>query len=266
MIPELLRIPFFGSLSLPVYTFGFFMLCCFLGALKLLEKILKELKLDSSLAEHMVTAGAIGGIIGARITSILSNPEMLMRDPVGTILSGAGFVYYGGFIAGVLSVWWVISRRGFKFMEMSDVVAAPLAFGYAIGRVGCQLSGDGDYGQQSTLPWAMNYAYGVFPTLELVHPTPVYETIGALILTAFLLSGFARKFFSYQGQLFGVYLTVSAIFRFLVEVIRIEPIYFGTLTQAQFFSLILIVLGLMLIIYPNIFKSSADNSSLFCRT
>ncbi|HMO16833.1 MAG TPA: prolipoprotein diacylglyceryl transferase [Oligoflexia bacterium] len=264
MIPELFRIPLFGFTSLPVYTFGFFMLCCFLGALKLLEKIFRELNIDLKLAENMVTGGALGGILGARVLSVLSYPEALLRDPIGTIFSGAGFVYYGGFIGGVLAVWWVISRRGYAFMQMSDLVAAPLAFGYAIGRVGCQLSGDGDYGIPTSLPWGMNYAYGVIPTMEVVHPTPVYETAGALLLTAFLISTFARSKLCYEGQIFGVYLMLSALFRFLVEFLRIEPLLISFLTQAQFFSIILFLTGLFFVFRPHILSTAeSKKQSLF---
>src|SRR5690606_14201703 len=103
MIPELLRIPLLiVDISLPVYTFGFFMLCCFLGGMKLLEKILEEVRIDTGIAEQLVTWAAIGGIVGARLLSILSHPDALLHDPVGTIFSSSGFVFYGGFIGGFL--------------------------------------------------------------------------------------------------------------------------------------------------------------------
>ena len=63
---------------------------------------------------------------------------------------------------------------------MLDVASVPLAAGYAIGRIGCQLAGDGDYGKPWDGPWAMAYPNGTVPTTEEVHPTPVYETITML--------------------------------------------------------------------------------------
>jgi phosphatidylglycerol---prolipoprotein diacylglyceryl transferase len=252
MIPELLQIPIpFTGFSLPVYTFGFFMLCCFLGAMKLLEKQLEEVSFDTGIAEQLVTWAAIGGILGARILSIFSHPEALLNDPVGTIFSSSGFVFYGGFLGGFIGVMWVLKRNKLSPLAMSDVIAAPLAFGYGIGRIGCQLSGDGDYGHASSLPWAMNYAYGVVPVYETVHPTPVYETMGAFLLTWILISSVTRHYFRYQGQLFGLYLVISAVFRFMVEFLRIEPIVGLGLTQAQLFSLFLLITGMVFILRKN---------------
>lgn len=250
MIPELFSIPFPFFGTLPIYTFGFMMLCCFLGAMKLLEKLLASLNMEEVIAEQLITWAAIGGILGARLLSILSYPSALMADPIGVIFSGSGFVFYGGFLGGALAVYLVLKRNSLSPISMGDVIAAPLAFGYAIGRIGCQLSGDGDYGSPSSLPWAMNYLYGVVPTADIVHPAPVYETFAALLLTFLLLSPKTRAFFKFRGQLFGVYLAISAIFRFLVEFLRIEPIVWQGLTQAQVFALILFITGVLFIFLP----------------
>ena len=86
-------------------------------------------------------------------------------------------------------------------------MAAPgLALGYAIGRIGCQLSGDGDYGEPSDLPWAMSYPDGTVPTDQDVHPTPVYETL-AMGLVAWLLWQWRDRF--RPGILFALYLLLS---------------------------------------------------------
>jgi phosphatidylglycerol:prolipoprotein diacylglycerol transferase len=244
VLPELLRIPFPFFGSLPVYTFGFFMLCCFLGAMRLLENCLEEVRLDPGIAEPLITWAAIGGILGARLLSIVSNLEALLYDPIGTIFSSSGFVFYGGFIGGFLGVYFVLKRNKLSPLALSDVVAAPLAFGYGLGRIGCQISGDGDYGSASSLPWSMNYLYGVVPTSELVHPTPVYESIGAFLLTWLLVSPGIRKKLTLQGQLFGLYLLVSALFRYKVEFLRIEPVILAGLTQAQVISVVIFLFGL----------------------
>ena len=60
---------------------------------------------------------------------------------------------------------------------LADVAAPALAIGLAIGRIGCQLAGDGDYGVPTDLPWGMSYPNGVVPTTERVHPTPIYEML-----------------------------------------------------------------------------------------
>ena len=100
---------------------------------------------------------------------------------------------------------------------MFDVAAVPLAIGYAIGRIGCQLAGDGDYGIPWDGPWAMAYPNGTVPTTEEVHPTPVYETI-AMSIVALLLWRWRHRW--RPGTLFGLYLILAGAERFLVEFVR----------------------------------------------
>jgi phosphatidylglycerol---prolipoprotein diacylglyceryl transferase len=223
------------------------MLLCFVGSMLLLQKCLLENKKDPSLAEPMITYAAIGGIIGARVFSILSDTEHLIEDPIGVIFGSAGFVFYGGFIGGVLGVVLLLRMKSQRVSEYFNIVAAPLAFGYAIGRLGCQLSGDGDYGIESSLPWAMNFSLGVVPTDLNVHPTPLYESIFSMCLAVILRHVSIRNFFSTNGRLFGLYLVCSGLLRFLVEFIRIEPVLIGSLSQAQVISIPLFIIGLFFI-------------------
>ena len=116
----------------------------------------------------------------------------------------------------------------------------PLAVGYAIGRVGCQLSGDGDYGTASDLPWAMAYPDGTVPTTDEVHPTPVYETL-AMGLAGIVLWRMRDRFA--PGVLFGLYLMIAGVERFLIEFIRRNDEVVAGLTQAQLISLVLLGLG-----------------------
>jgi phosphatidylglycerol:prolipoprotein diacylglycerol transferase len=116
----------------------------------------------------------------------------------------------------------------------------PLAVGYAIGRVGCQLSGDGDYGIASDLPWAMAYPDGTVPTTESVHPTPVYETLAMGLAGLFLWRLRDRVA---PGVLFGLYLVIAGIERFLVEFVRRNEEVVAGLTQAQLIALAMLALG-----------------------
>lgn len=249
MIPKLIEIPLpFGSL--PIYSFGVSMVLCFLAAWRCLEQQLKRAGEPPELAERMITWAAIGGIVGARICYILTFPHEFLAAPIATAFGGAGFVFYGGFIGGAFAVWLLLRKEKKSFLKMSDLTAPSLAVGYAVGRIGCQLSGDGDYGKESSLPWAMSYAHGVVPTPPgvLVHPTPVYETIVSLAI-AMLLLWLGKKSFRFlavNGALFGVYLMLSAVARFLVEFIRIEPIVLLSLTEAQVIGLIMFGIGLWL--------------------
>jgi phosphatidylglycerol:prolipoprotein diacylglycerol transferase len=127
---------------------------------------------------------------------------------------------------------------------MLDVVAIPLALGYPIGRVGCQLSGDGDYGIKTGLPWGMPYPHGTVPTRAHVHPTPVYETLSTGLIALFLWR--VRDRYP-PGVLFGLYLVLSGIERLLIESIRRNDDVVAGLTLPQLISLGLIVGGAALV-------------------
>lgn len=227
------------------------MLLCFLGAYSLLAKYCINSGLTSKLAEDMITWAGIGGVLGARIVSILSNPRLLMQDPIGTIFSSAGFVFYGGLIGGMLAVYLLLRKNNLSFYRMSDLVAPALSLGYAIGRIGCQLSGDGDYGIQTNQLWATSYKYGVVATESLVHPTPVYESLYSVVILLILSSKFSLKSLPWQGQIFGLYLILSSISRFLVEFLRIEDRVYLDLSQAQVISIPLFIIGLYLLFIPS---------------
>lgn len=247
MIPVLFNI---GPLS--INSFGLMMVCAFLAGWRCLYICLKEQGEDPLLAERMVLWAAVAGIIGARLNFLIEYPREVAADPLGMIFGGAGFVFYGGFLGGLLGAIWLLRRAGKPFFRYADIASPTLAIGYAIGRIGCHLSGDGDYGIPTNLPWAVSYRLGVVPTPPgvLVHPTPIYETIVAFVITALLLHLLRKRTFSHPGQLFGLYLILTAVSRFLVEFIRIEPIIAFDLTQAQLAAIVLVVVGLVLVAAP----------------
>jgi phosphatidylglycerol:prolipoprotein diacylglycerol transferase len=147
----------------------------------------------------------------------------------------------GGTLGVVLWAWW----RGFLRLELLDLCAPGLALGYAIGRVGCQLSGDGDYGVESDLPWAMAYPEGTVATDQEVHPTPVYETI-AMGLAALVLWRLRDRF--RPGILFAIYLVISGVERFLIELIRRNDSVAIGLTLPQLISVAMALAGAVWII------------------
>ncbi len=252
MIPTLLEIPLPFSLgSLPIHSFGLLMVLSFLSALQRLQLCLEEGEFDPALAERMVTWAAVGGIVGARLFYLLSFPTDFANDPLGTIFGGAGFVFYGGFLGGVFAVWLLLRIEKKAFWQMSDLVAPCLAIGYGVGRLGCQLSGDGDYGGPSDLPWAMSYYLGVIPTLPdvLVHPAPLYESLMAFATAYILLRVRRSEKLQGFGRVFGLYLLLSAAARFLIEFVRIEPHVFGPLTQAQGIAIALAAVGLAILYF-----------------
>ncbi|MCL4287073.1 MAG: prolipoprotein diacylglyceryl transferase, partial [Thermoleophilia bacterium] len=158
----------------------------------------------------------------------------------GNLFSGSGLVWYGGAIGGAIAVlawaWW----RGIFTLLLADVAAVPLMIGYAIGRVGCQLSGDGDYGRPWDGPWAMAYPDGTIPTDTPVHPTPIYETL--FMGTAALVLWRLRDRFR-PGILFALYLIVAGFERFMIEFVRRNPDAALGLTQAQLTSVAMVLAG-----------------------
>jgi phosphatidylglycerol---prolipoprotein diacylglyceryl transferase len=226
--------------GITLQTFGLMMGLAFIVAGGLVARRLKELDKPVDWAYEMVFAALVGGIVGARLWWVAENWSDAKDDLVGSLFSGSGLVWYGGAIGGAIGVLAWAWRRRFLNLVMIDVAAAPLAAGYAIGRIGCQLAGDGDYGIPWDGPWAMAYPHGTVPTTEQVHPTPVYETISMLLVAAVLWRLRDRW---RPGTLFALYLILAGAERFLVEFIRRNDDVLLGLTQPQLLSLVMIAGG-----------------------
>src|SRR5690242_19347821 len=212
----------------------------FLAAGALIWRRLGEIGKPVDWAYEIGFAGLVGGIVGSRLYFIVQNYSEVKDDLLGNLFSGSGLVWYGGAIGGAIAVLLWAHFRGILGLALLDLAAVPLALGYAIGRIGCQLSGDGDYGKAWDGPWAMSYPDGTVPTTEQVHPTPVYETI-AMALVALVLWKLRDRF--RPGILFAIYLVCAGVERFLVEFLRRnEDVALG-LTQAQLLSVAMILAG-----------------------
>ena len=135
-------------------------------------------------AYEIVFAALLGGVIGARAYYIIQNYSLVKHDLLKSLFSGSGLVWYGGAIGGAIAVLAWMRWRDAMQLKMFDMCATALALGYGIGRIGCQVSGDGDYGIRSSLPWAMGYPHGTVPTPPgvRVQPTPIYETVSMCLL------------------------------------------------------------------------------------
>ncbi|MGA9717578.1 MAG: prolipoprotein diacylglyceryl transferase family protein, partial [Acidobacteriaceae bacterium] len=185
------------------------------------------------------------GVIGAKLWHVFEDPSALLHDPAGMLFDRAGFAWYGGLIAGILTLMWQGRAAKTGALGMLDLAAPAAAVGYGVGRIGCLTSGDGDYGIPTSLPWGMSFPHGLVPTTQHVHPTPIYELIAALII-AFILWKRAKQ---PTGEITGDYLLLSGLARFLVEFIRINPrIYFG-MSNAQVASIGSIIVGIAMIVW-----------------
>jgi phosphatidylglycerol:prolipoprotein diacylglycerol transferase len=221
-------------------TFGLCFGLAFAVSGAIVARRLKELGKPVDWAYEMVFAALIGGLVGARLYWILGHLDDVRGDVVGGIFGGSGLVWYGGALGGAAGVLLWAYRKGMFNLLLLDICSPALAMGYAVGRIGCQISGDGDYGQPTDLPWGMAYPHGVVPTTEVVHPTPIYETV-SMGLVAWALWR-AREAFR-PGVLFAFYLVLAGTERLLVEFVRRnEPVALG-LTEAQLLSLVMMVAG-----------------------
>jgi phosphatidylglycerol---prolipoprotein diacylglyceryl transferase len=229
---------------LDLQTFGIFFALAFLASGALFARRLNELGKPADWTYEGIFAAIVGGVVGSRVDYIIQNWDEVSGDVVGNIFSGSGLVFFGGLIGGALGVGLWARWRGFLGWELADCGSYAIAIGYAIGRIGCQVSGDGDYGEPSDLPWAMSYPEGTVPTTDEVHPTPVYETLAMGFVTLLLWNLRDRL---PPGMLFGLYLLLGGLERFLVEFIRRNDEVLAGLTVPQLFNLALIAAGSALI-------------------
>lgn len=250
MYPVILRL---GPLT--IYSYGTMMALAFMTGAYLTGKELARRGLPESAASTMVFWAAVGGLIGARLLTIIEDVPAFVHDPIRFIFSGAGFVWYGGLIGGFLAVSWCIRRLQLPYMETVDCIAPSLALGHAIGRIGCQLAGDGDWGKVTTVPWAMAYPNAIvgwnYPPGVLVHPTPVYETLVYTVIFGLLWA--MRKREHPDGTLFWWYLVLASSARFLIEFLRINRPVAAGLTLAQLMSIGLVAIGVWRLLATEVF-------------
>ena len=266
MIPKLFEIG-----PIPVYSYGLMLGISFIIASWLLSKEFKRKKLDENVSINVTFIALVGGVIGSKLLYIIEEWPSLSMMPSGKlfstdgIFSPAGLTWYGGFILATLLIYFYVRSKKIAFLSVCDSTAPSLTIGYGIARIGCHLSGDGDYGLPisefaSWVPWGTNYSKGtlppssafrgtdlatkfggVVPDNTLCHPTPIYELIIAVII--FWVLWKYRKKFKINGKLFFLYLILTGIARLLVEFIRLNPRILWGLSEAQMISIVLIMVG-----------------------
>jgi phosphatidylglycerol:prolipoprotein diacylglycerol transferase len=245
MYPVLFR---FGPIT--IYSYGVMMALGFLAAGWVLGKELQRCGKDPNLASTFVLWAAVGGLIGARLLFIIEEWRAFLSDPWPLLFTGSGFVWYGGLLGGIVGVTLCIHRYGLSWSEMMDAVAPAISLGHGIGRIGCHLAGDGDWGPPTTLPWGVAYPNAIvgwdFPPGVRVHPTPLYETTAYLLIFAFLWSRRTKS--PEPGTQFGWYLVLASTARFFLEFVRVNPPWLWGLSQAQLISILLVSAGAFLLV------------------
>jgi phosphatidylglycerol---prolipoprotein diacylglyceryl transferase len=233
-----------GSFSLP--TFGIMLWLAAVCACWVLHRNFRRWNVTAD-AVGIVAVATVAGIIGAKFWHVLETPKELFAHPAAEIFSRDGFAWFGGLVFGILAL--IYQGRVYKLgaLAMLDFAAPSAAIGYGVGRLGCLISGDGDYGIPTSLPWGMSFPNGLVPTDQRVHPTPIYELLVGLLIGWILWRRGAER--RPIGQLTGEYLVFSGVARFLVEFIRINPrIYLG-MSNAQLASIGSVVAGVLLILW-----------------
>ena len=244
-------IPFIHLGPVEVPTFGLMVAAAMVAAYYVLRADMARRGLaskDSPTAEMFIAIPCLVGIAGAKIYHVLETPRELFENPLGLLFSRYGLAWFGGLIAGFAAFIWLARWYKIPLLEMFDAGSPAAALGYGIGRIGCLLSGDGDYGKPTSLPWGMSFPNGLVPTTQRVHPTPIYEFLVALGIFWILwrLGERCFKTRAPQGIVFSAYLVLTGIARFLVEMIRINPRTFYGMTNAQTASVVSIVAGIIL--------------------
>jgi phosphatidylglycerol:prolipoprotein diacylglycerol transferase len=270
-------IPFLHLGPLTIPTFGLMVATGLLVAAYLLqadfdrrrEQFLKSGYLKSGTRSHhdegflIIGVAGLAGLVGAKLYHALQDPPTWKAE----LLSRYGFAWFGGFIGGFVALLFLAKHYRIPVLEFMDVCSPAAAVGYATGRIGCLLSGDGDYGIPTTLPWGMSFPNGLVPTTGIwnpeshsgvclkyglpenctVHPTPLYEFFIWTVI-AVILWHIGKKTLngSAPGQVFSAYLILTGVARFLIEFIRINPRSFFGMSNAQAASLLSVVIGVIL--------------------
>ena len=279
MIPILFEI---GSLK--IYSYGLMLGIAFLLGSFVLSRELKRKGLNPALGGTITTLAIIFGIAGAKLLFLLENWSDFTRDPVGMAFSGGGLTWYGGFILAMTVLYFYLRAKKIPFLKVWDGLGVALILAYGVGRIGCHLSGDGDYGPPTTLPWGTVYAQGTAkPTYQLrdyfdrnpderqrwnydslrVLPagidrlghrvtqfdatTPLHPTpIYELLLgvAGFVILLAIRRKPLPDGMVFMIYLLLASTFRFVIEFWRLNPKLIGGFSEAQVLAIGLFCTGL----------------------
>jgi phosphatidylglycerol:prolipoprotein diacylglycerol transferase len=256
MFPILLHL---GPIT--IYSFGLMMALAFIVGDLVVASEFKRNGYSVDQASTLVLWVALAGLVGSRLYDVIDNWGAYRSDPKSILLSGSGFVFYGGFVAGLITSWIIARRFGIRWLKLTDMSVAALAIGHGIGRIGCLLSGDGDWGTVTTLPWGMQFPRAIigwnsqtvlaldshnalvsayYPGVR-VHPAPLYETI--LYTGVFLILWSFGKKNQVEGRVLYLYLMLVGACRFVVEFVRINPRIVLGLSEAQLISTAMIMIG-----------------------
>jgi phosphatidylglycerol:prolipoprotein diacylglycerol transferase len=277
MIPVLFEL---GPLK--IHSYGLMLGVAFIIGNALMARDFKRRGWNPAIAGTITIIAVVSGIIGAKALHLIENWDDFVRQP-SEAFSPGGLTWYGGFLLGLIAVVWYVRKKGLPLLQFLDILGVALMLSYGVGRIGCHLSGDGDYGVPTTLPWGTIYAEGIakptymladyflahpeeraawhYDSLRVIpagldrlgHPvnrfdqlTPLHPTpIYELLLgiLGFGILSALRKRPWPDGALFMIYLMMASAFRFGIEFLRLNPRIALGLSEAQLFSAALAFVG-----------------------
>ncbi len=224
---------------------------------------------------NILIIAVTAALIGSKLFDIADNFSEFLKNPVQSIFSFSGLTFYGGFIVTVIVLIFYMKAIRLDWKYVVDAAAPAIMIGYAVGRLGCHFSGDGCWGivnemakpgWLSWLPdwaWAFNFPHNVIkqgilipgcdgPNCTIldkpVWPTSLYESTASFLLFGILW--LLRKKIKAPVVIFGIFLIMNGIERFLIETIRVNNrsnIFGMQLTQAEIISFSLIIIGLVVV-------------------
>jgi len=229
-------------------TFGLMLWCATVCGAIVMHFSFRRAHVEAD-ALGIVAMTVVAGIVGAKLWHVIDSPAEFQTDGWAVLWSTGGFAWFGGLVAGILALLVQGRGAGLGGLRTLDLAAPAAAVGYAIGRIGCLTSGDGDYGIPSNVPWAMGFPNGIDPTPPgvRVHPTPIYELIAGLAIGWWLWWRAGKQHGT--GAIVGEYLLLTGTARFLVEFIRRNPHVLWGLSNAQLASVGSVIAGVVLMVW-----------------
>lgn len=242
MYPVLFRI---GPFAL--HTYGVFVAIAFLSAIALALREARRVGQDANKILDLCFYVIVAAIVGSRILYVLVNWSVFVKDPLEIVrIWHGGLVFYGGFIAAVITALWYMRRQGLPLLTTVDIFAPSIAFGQFVGRIGCFFAGC-CYGKMCDLPWAVTFTHpeSLAPKGVPLHPTQLYSSLNSLIIFAVLIG--VRRIKRFEGQIFWTYVLLYGVTRFVLEYFRGDErgmFLDGTLSTSQLLGLIMAVIAI----------------------
>lgn len=253
MFPRLLEI---GSFSVP--TYGLLIAAGFLAGISLSARLAKRISIDPERITSLGIVLLLSAIVGAKLFLVANSWSYYALD-WGRLFSlsalRSGGVFYGGLITAIGVAYWYTRRHGLPWLATADLMVPGLAFGHAIGRMGCFAAGC-CWGRETHVAWAVTFTNPIahdftgVPLHVSLHPTQLYEAFGTALIGAFLLWRFLQPHAT--GAILGAYLALYSSFRFVVEPFRADgarpALVGGTVSTTQLVALGLCAVGIWLVL------------------